>query len=140
MFTALWRSRLMILTRNRDTKRPFQNQLERRNHTLLSQNSQCASFSLSLPSRRPRSLSPQRRAAPSAARWAPASSQTFAFRLSSNTFLVCPTSRCNILYVIGATHTGYCPGITNYQCCIPTGCVICSAIEERDLQERSPCC
>ncbi|KAJ7906582.1 hypothetical protein B0H13DRAFT_2662732 [Mycena leptocephala] len=35
---------------------------------------------------------------------------------------------------------GYCPGITNYQCCIPTGCVICSTIEERDLQERSPCC
>ncbi|KAJ7906584.1 hypothetical protein B0H13DRAFT_2020463 [Mycena leptocephala] len=35
---------------------------------------------------------------------------------------------------------GHCPGPTNYQCCIPTGCVICDAVEDRDLQERRPCC
>ncbi|KAJ7465694.1 hypothetical protein FB451DRAFT_1402704 [Mycena latifolia] len=36
---------------------------------------------------------------------------------------------------------GLCPGPTNYQCCIPTGCVVCGAAEEeRDLESRIPCC
>ncbi|KAJ7458617.1 hypothetical protein FB451DRAFT_1508046 [Mycena latifolia] len=40
------------------------------------------------------------------------------------------------------THiVGLCPGPTNYQCCIPTGCVVCGAAEEeRDLESRIPCC
>lgn len=35
---------------------------------------------------------------------------------------------------------GYCPGPADYQCCIPTGCVVCKADEERDLEARKPCC
>ncbi|KAJ7496396.1 hypothetical protein FB451DRAFT_1207718 [Mycena latifolia] len=35
---------------------------------------------------------------------------------------------------------GHCPGPKDYQCCIATGCVICGATEERDLEERRPCC
>ncbi|KAL1691361.1 hypothetical protein GGG16DRAFT_113222 [Schizophyllum commune] len=37
---------------------------------------------------------------------------------------------------------GYCPGPTNYQCCIPTGCVVCSGDSEeaKDLEARRPCC
>ncbi|KAJ7612041.1 hypothetical protein DFH06DRAFT_1345233 [Mycena polygramma] len=39
---------------------------------------------------------------------------------------------------------GYCPGPTNYQCCIPSGCVVCAAaerdVEDRELLGRRPCC
>ncbi|KAJ7175004.1 hypothetical protein C8R43DRAFT_1119034 [Mycena crocata] len=38
---------------------------------------------------------------------------------------------------------GYCPGPTNYQCCIPSGCVVCKAGETREIGElkaRPPCC
>ncbi|KAJ6536034.1 hypothetical protein B0H19DRAFT_1270855 [Mycena capillaripes] len=34
----------------------------------------------------------------------------------------------------------HCPGPTNYQCCIPTGCVICPGDKRGDLEARRPCC
>ncbi|KAI5900594.1 uncharacterized protein SCHCODRAFT_02608315 [Schizophyllum commune H4-8] len=37
---------------------------------------------------------------------------------------------------------GYCPGPRDYQCCIPTGCVVCSGDgkETAGLEARRPCC
>ncbi|KAJ7189134.1 hypothetical protein C8R46DRAFT_1056678 [Mycena filopes] len=57
------------------------------------------------------------------------------------------TSSCHApAYYHVANH---CPGPTNYQCCLPSGCVVCAAAEEQearavggvhDLKARIPCC